>query len=266
MILTLVTGRWATAGAGDCWEKAERNGALCYKLCKDGYKGVGPVCWQRCPQGYTDDGATCRKDAHITGANNKDCPWYDKCGLTLKKGCSKCPPGYKNDGCTCRKDVHIFGKDSYGRGAGYLLRGGYRSAFHGYISSQRNIWMPSAKPLTAAQKAFLKPFFPERLINGVRILENLGMTGAFIHSARGTTFGKDLIVFKKGHWTLDTLKHEFVHVCQYDKHGEGGFAHLYADNYVDSGYDYTQMAFELEAKAFVPKNEHISKHLLYCDK
>jgi hypothetical protein len=51
-------------------------------------------------------------------ADTNACPWYDKCGLTLAKGCSKCPAGYTNDGCTCRKDVHIFAKKSEGRGIG----------------------------------------------------------------------------------------------------------------------------------------------------
>jgi hypothetical protein len=96
----------------------DRSGLLCYDSCKEGYDGVGPICWKRCPPGYADDGATCRKNAHIIGANNDACPWYDKCGLTFSRGCSKCPEGYHNDGCTCRIDVDIFAKDSYGRGVG----------------------------------------------------------------------------------------------------------------------------------------------------
>jgi hypothetical protein len=97
---------------------AERNGALCYPACSEGYSGAGPVCWQQCPPGYTDDGAFCRRDVRIIGADNSRCPWYDKCGLTFERGCSTCPPGYHNDGCTCRIDVHIFAKDTYTRGAG----------------------------------------------------------------------------------------------------------------------------------------------------
>jgi hypothetical protein len=97
---------------------AEKSGLLCYPLCPAGYKGVGPVCWQSCPAGYTDDGVTCRRDASIISSDNGGCPWYDKCGLTLARGCSKCPAGYANDGCTCRRDVHIFGKSTQPRGAG----------------------------------------------------------------------------------------------------------------------------------------------------
>lgn len=31
--------------ANSCPE--EKDGALCYPWCRDGYKGVGPVCWER---------------------------------------------------------------------------------------------------------------------------------------------------------------------------------------------------------------------------
>src|SRR5262249_45340283 len=114
--------RTATRGVGtipsECDRGQEKNGALCYPLCGAGYSGVGPVCWQQCPAGYHDDGATCRRDAEIISANNSACPWYDKCGPTLARGCSTCPSGYTNDGCTCRRDVHIFAKSSYGRGVG----------------------------------------------------------------------------------------------------------------------------------------------------
>jgi len=82
--------------------------------------GVGPVCWESCLPGYTDDGAFCRKDVSIHSADNSACPWYDVCGLTLKKGCSNCNayPGSTNDGCTCRVDAHIYAKNTKTRGAG----------------------------------------------------------------------------------------------------------------------------------------------------
>ena len=51
----------ANADAESCWVEAygrgvgkpitscpadkEKDGALCYPLCRDGYNGVGPVCW-----------------------------------------------------------------------------------------------------------------------------------------------------------------------------------------------------------------------------
>lgn len=95
---------------------ADKDGALCYPSCKEGYDGVGPVCWQNCPPGYRDDGASCFKDAKIISADVSDCPWWNKCGLG--RDCSRCPEGYANDGCTCRRNPDLIWKDAYGRGAG----------------------------------------------------------------------------------------------------------------------------------------------------
>ena len=111
-------GRGAGVPPKSCGTGKDYDAGLCYAECKSGYHGVGPVCWESCKSGYHDDGATCRKNADIRKADNSKCPWYDKCGLTTNKGCSKCPEGYHNDGCTCRRDAHIYGKKSYGRGAG----------------------------------------------------------------------------------------------------------------------------------------------------
>jgi len=47
----------STRGVGTipdtCPSDQDKNGALCYPKCSDGYYGVGPVCWQSCPAGYT---------------------------------------------------------------------------------------------------------------------------------------------------------------------------------------------------------------------
>jgi hypothetical protein len=94
---------------------------LCYEKCKGGYSGLGPICWEKCEQGFADLGAFCFKGADIISSDNDGCPWYDKCGLTLEKGCSKCPEGYANDGCTCRRDPESKTKDTYSRGVGKSL-------------------------------------------------------------------------------------------------------------------------------------------------
>jgi len=145
-LLLMLTLSWSVAIADNdkCEDNWEKDGALCYPVCKPGYKGVGPVCWKRCPENYKDDGATCRKDAHITKRDSygrgigKPMPCRDgmerDAGLCYKecrdgyKGVGpvcwkRCPEGYKTDGATCRKDAHIFGKDSYGRGVGKPLLG-----------------------------------------------------------------------------------------------------------------------------------------------
>lgn len=116
-------GRGVGSPPNDCALEKEYDWGLCYPKCSPGYAGVGPVCWESCPSGYTDDGVTCRRDAHIIGADNDACPWYDRCGLTFAGGCSVCPQGYDNDGCTCRIDVHIFGKNTHTRGAGSVPDG-----------------------------------------------------------------------------------------------------------------------------------------------
>lgn len=114
-------------GAGTpmrCAANEEKMGALCYPKCAAGYESPALfpyLCTTPCPAGYRDDGLTCFRDAKIISADNSSCAWYDKCGLTLDKGCSVCPSGYKNDGCTCRRDAHAVAKSKYTRGAGVPL-------------------------------------------------------------------------------------------------------------------------------------------------
>jgi hypothetical protein len=253
----------------DCGAGADKSGAFCYPACRPGFSGVGPVCWGACPAGYANDGATCRRDVSIIGANNDRCPVYDKCGLTFSKGCSTCPPGYKNDGCTCRRDVSIVARASYGRGAGFLLRRDYHGIFERYIRDHRNIWLPSASPLSPGEKAYLVRFFPQRLVDQVKVYDMAGMTGAFNFKAAATTYGSDFIAVRKGHRTLALLKHEFVHVCQYDKYGQEGFARLYADQFVDNGYNEQQSPLERQAYAYAGMNDgatpRIRTFLGYCE-
>ena len=116
-------GRGAGTPMG-CATNEEKRGGLCYPKCAAGYSSptLFPyVCATSCPAGYRDDGLTCFRDAKIISANNSSCAWYDKCGLTLDKGCSTCPSGYENDGCTCRRDPHMITKTTYTRGAGVPL-------------------------------------------------------------------------------------------------------------------------------------------------
>ena len=100
----------------------EQNG-LCYPPCPSGFDGVGPVCWEVCPTGYSDEGAVCSQGGPVTIADNSACPWWDRCGLTMKKGCSKCPAtgGWLNDGCTCRQPLHTITKATVPRGAGVVM-------------------------------------------------------------------------------------------------------------------------------------------------
>ena len=107
----------------------------------------------------------------------------------------------------------------------------------------------------------LASFFPQRLIDNVRVVMKKRRTGFGNYKAEATTYGNDLVVIKERHRTTDTLKHEMVHVCQYDKLGRKGFAYEYADQYVGSNYNYDNMSFEQDAFGFENRAEHISKYL-----
>jgi hypothetical protein len=322
-------GRTAGKPMG-CGANQEMDAGLCYKKCKEGYKGVGPVCWQQCPSGFHDDGAYCRKpEPYGRGAGrvsknlcerhegDGNCEknaglWYKKCkpgfhatgccvcspncpsGMTdigvscqkqkenrgvgtplnscpadqerdgalcyprCRKGycgvgpvCwSECPSGYTADGATCRKPGDIVAKKSYGRGAGMLPRGNLRGIISRYIRDHYRLYIITAKPITPSERTYLKQWYPARLVDNLRVIEMAGMTGTFIISASATTYGKDLIAVKMGHRSNELLKHEMVHTCQYDKLGTDGFSQAYADQYVDSGYNYGSMLFEQDAFGF----------------
>lgn len=200
--------RTAGRALSSCDSNEEKDGALCYPKCKAGYNGVGPVCWASCPEGY------------------------------------------KNDGATCRRDVIIRAKKSYGRGVGKLLRRDYEGIFFRYMRDHHNIYSSRGQSLTEGEKVYLKKFYPARLVDGVRVVEEIASSGAFIHGADATTYGNNLIVINKRlvpRRTLKLLKHEFVHICQYDVLGIDGFAREYADGYVDAAYIYGDNPLEQDA-------------------
>ena len=266
--------------SGDC----EKDAGLWYHKCKDGYNGRGPVCWQRCPSGYKNDGATCRRPVKIfakksygrgVGKPLHTCKsGWDKDGALCYPPCKpgykgvgpvcwkRCPSGYKTDGATCRKPGKIIAKKSYGRGVGHLQRGNYRRIFYRYIRDHRNVNKAYGKPLSTDEKAYLSQFFPQRLIDKVRVVVKKRRTGFGNYSAGATTYGNDLIIIKRGRRTNELLKHELVHVCQYDKLGTKGFARAYANQYVESNYDYNKMPFEEDAYDFADnKSVRIGEYL-----
>lgn len=201
-------GRGVGRSLSSCDSNEEKDGALCYPKCKAGDNGIGPMCW------------------------------------------ASCPAGYKNDGATCRKDVVIQARKSYGRGVGKFLRRDYDGLFFRYMRDHHNLYFFRGKPLTEEEKTYLKRFYPARLVDGVRVVEEIASSGAFIHGADATTYGNNLIVINKhlaGRRTLKLLKHEFVHICQYDILGIEGFAREYVDGYLESGYVYRQIPMEQDA-------------------
>lgn len=104
-----------------CGPDEEQQGAVCYPKCRAGFTGTVTMCQKPCPDGWRNDGLTCFRDASIVKSDASACPWYDVCGVTLSKGCSKCPAGYANDGCTCRIDPQAISRERYDRGVGQPL-------------------------------------------------------------------------------------------------------------------------------------------------
>ena len=96
-----------------CDPETDKEGALCYPKCEEGYIGLGPVCWEKCKPGYTDRGVFCiiDLDIYIKGCC---CAIDDEC-------CNNCNATYVDDGCTCRRPPKSYSKKSYGRGAGEPL-------------------------------------------------------------------------------------------------------------------------------------------------
>lgn len=115
-----------------CPKGKEYDGGLCYKPCKDGFKGVGPVCWAKCPSGFKDIGVTCQKPTRNRGIGvpvsecpsdhpNKDAGLCYKDCPSNYKGVGpvcwgECPSGFKDTGIDCLKPK------SYGRGAGHISK------------------------------------------------------------------------------------------------------------------------------------------------
>jgi hypothetical protein len=155
----------------------------------------------------------------------------------------------------CRKDAQIVAKGSYGRGGGTMKRSDLFGVIGRYIQSSYHTLRPSAHALTGAEKDYLKQWFPARLVDGVYVTEqNWPGPSPFLPASVGAiTLGSDLIAIQGGNRTLNLLKHEFVHICQYDKLGTDMFAHTYTNQFVDGGYDYYKISFEVDAIGFQDK-------------
>lgn len=134
--------------------------------------------------------------------------------------------------------------------------------FHAYIEANRISFLWRAKPLRKSEKKYLYAFFPKRIVDGMRVLER-NDTGYFNKSAGATTFGADFVIIRRGQRSNRLLRHELVHACQYDRLGVRGFAHAYADQYVDGGFSYRNIAFEKQAYAF--EKGPIKAFLGYCE-
>jgi hypothetical protein len=51
--------------SGSCGDGQDKDGGLCYKECKNNYKGVGPVCWGENPSGWVGCGMGSAKSSSV---------------------------------------------------------------------------------------------------------------------------------------------------------------------------------------------------------
>ena len=177
-------------------------------------------------------------------------------GMVATAASAKSDPFGDETRTAMKKLAGLFGKDN--------AKAALRPLVYGYIQLERDANLKDAKPLTASEKDYLKAFFPARLINKVGVVER-NTTGIGNEFAGATTYGVDLIVIKKGQRSNGILKHELVHVCQYDKYGVQGFSYKYADQYVDADFVYKDIKFEKKAYTFQSsKTGPIANYLGYC--
>jgi hypothetical protein len=123
------------------------------------------------------------------------------------------------------------------------------------------IWArsPSAVPLSAKQKASLRPWFGN-LVDTARISWNsnlltrwrvFGRDIVFDEDTTAQTFGDSIYINQAAAddtSTLVLIGHELRHVSQYRKYGgTAGFARQYCTSFYDASYSYRNNPLEVEA-------------------
>jgi hypothetical protein len=197
----------------------------------------GQLCYPPCPDGFAGAGPVCR---------------------------TICPADSVDEGTTCRSAGGVVEKETRARSGTQLTRSQYRDLFVKFVQIYRAAAAFVASPLTEAEKTYLLQFFPARLVDGVRVAVVPALELPFVMDVKAMTIGSDLIVVKGGQRSDWVLKHELVHVCQADRVGDDEFIRNYADEYVDSGYDYSKIALEKEAYGFNDVTGQVSAYLGYC--
>lgn len=143
-----------------------------------------------------------------------------------------------------------------------------------YISQQQRMFALKAAPIEAGLKAALQNFFPEDLLDNVRVVQGRASEPSFYRQLRGlgitnapqfsemagVTF-HDVIVHVEP-LTRSLLFHELVHAVQYTHLGLKGFAKHYVRGFL-SGGSYEEIplekqAYELEARFDTDPDEPFS--------
>jgi len=136
-----------------------------------------------------------------------------------------------------------------------------------YIEQQRNRHAKTAAPLSATQKALLRPFFADAVLDSARlaILQNSEADSQienppFYSKLKAMGFDQNLlpdfadmgavtfvdVIVSNGPISTATLFHELVHVVQYRKLGLSDFAAKYVTGFLRGG-SYERIPLEINA-------------------
>ena len=137
-----------------------------------------------------------------------------------------------------------------------------------WIEAQRNHHRPTARTLTDSEKAALRPFFEESILNlswvkRVPVIENPGFYAELramgipppldFTTMEGITFIDTVLISDREHPQHEPLAsllfHELIHVVQYALLGLPAFIDRYVRGWVEAGQDYDRIPLEQDAYA-----------------
>jgi hypothetical protein len=130
-----------------------------------------------------------------------------------------------------------------------------------YISAQREKYAPRAIPLSVQQRATMKGFFSQQLVDSTRLLvlqgervpnpdfypmlKSLGFNNLPDQSTMGAITFNDVVVSHEA-FSNGPLFHELVHVEQYRQLGIPRFSELYVRGFLNGG-SYETIPLEVNA-------------------
>ncbi len=120
----LSSGRGAGVPVDSCDSDQDKEGALCYPKCRDGYTSDGAaLCYEKCRNGYSNSTVGM---CHYTGGGST---YTRSCHYDWRKAkttCDSCRDGYTSTSSIDRtcwfKGAWDYAKNSYGRGAGSPMK------------------------------------------------------------------------------------------------------------------------------------------------
>ncbi len=144
-----------------------------------------------------------------------------------------------------------------------------------WVRAQRQLHRPAARPLTENEKAAMKPFFGNNVLDAARIrrvslienpdfyaeLETMGISPPLdFREMEGITFVDTILVSDARHPhnppQLGLVFHELVHVVQYAVLGVSDFIDRYVKGWAKWGRVYRKIPLERHAYALQERFEH----------